>query len=661
MVVIALSDGVDTMLVDVREHSPARLQYWLKWDVYDRLIIGHNLAFDLNHLHENFDVGYPERIYDTMVAEQNIVAGLPEFDNVGLDDVLARYTNTYLDKSLQTSFRIDEPLTPEQVEYALGDVMQLPHIRERQLGKHKKLGLSTVFQIEMHALPGFAEMTRVGVWVDMEKMGPLLEENRKTRDRLKRQLQLALTPIIMEERTAKRKQQEAERAAWQQEFDNKVAWYEEYWGDLVYPGPDGWSREMHQNWIDNKWLDDTIDKKDGKPKGMKRYVRHMMSAKEGCWRYENPITKLEPIDTELINLNSSKQVLYVFHALGLDPVDLDGKETTGKKTLEAAIADATEEQRDILIPYLQYRKAEKIDTAFGQKLIDKMDEHGRLHAYYKQVGTQTGRPAALQPNMNQMPNDPRFRSCFRAEEGDVMVVSDYQQMELRLIAQLSGDKNMQAAFNQGKDLHVYTAALMFGVAEEDVSSKQRKTAKTINFGILYGMGPKKLRGTLAAEGIDMTYAEALDAIKKWKKAYAQADAQIQAWGQQVLTQGYTETPFGRKRFFSGDFTDDEGNYDKGKQYAAMRQGANHPIQGTNADITKIAMAGILRHLGEHGEIILQVYDEIVVQCRERSAEWVQQLVVTMMTVAAEQVLVDIPAGVDSVISRSWNEEDAIAG
>jgi ribonuclease D len=167
MVVIALSDGVDTMLVDVREYSPARLQYWLKWDVYDRLIIGHNLAFDLNHLHENFDVGYPERIYDTMVAEQNIVAGLPEFDNVGLDDVLARYTNTYLDKSLQTSFRIDEPLTPEQVEYALGDVMQLPHIRERQLGKHKKLGLSTVFQIEMHALPGFAEMTRVGVWVDM--------------------------------------------------------------------------------------------------------------------------------------------------------------------------------------------------------------------------------------------------------------------------------------------------------------------------------------------------------------------------------------------------------------------------------------------------------------------------------------------------------------
>ena len=128
----------------------------------------------------------------------------------------------------------------------------------------------------------------------------------------------------------------------------------------------------------------------------------------------------------------------------------------------------------------------------------------------------------------------------------------------------------------------------------------------------------------------------------------------------MLTLGYTETPFGRKRFFSGDYTDDEGNYDKGKQYAAMRQGANHPIQGTNADITKIAMAGILRHLGEHGEIILQVYDEIVVQCREKSAEWVQQLVVTMMTVAAEQVLVDIPAGVDSVISRSWNEEDSIA-
>jgi DNA polymerase-1 len=251
-------------------------------------------------------------------------------------------------------------------------------------------------------------------------------------------------------------------------------------------------------------------------------------------------------------------------------------------------------------------------------------------------------------------NNATFRKAFIPRDGNLFIVADYSQIELRIMAELSGDEAMLHAFKEKLDLHTYTASLMFKTPLGEVTDRQRSTAKTVNFGILYGMGPKKLRETLINDGIDMSMDEAVESVKQWKKSYLRAAGQIVNWQMSVLQLGYTATPFGRKRFF--DITTE----DKYERFGIQRAGANHVIQGTSADITKLAMLLIHSSLeGLPGVIVLQVYDEIVVEVPEYLAEWAKDMVQSCMHVAAEEVLNTVPCQVDAVISRSWSEEDEV--
>jgi DNA polymerase-1 len=218
---------------------------------------------------------------------------------------------------------------------------------------------------------------------------------------------------------------------------------------------------------------------------------------------------------------------------------------------------------------------------------------------------------------------------------------------------------MQQAFREGLDLHTFSASGIFGVPFDAVTDKQRKVAKVCNFAILYGVGPMTMRRQIAAGGQQATMKDAKDAIAGWRKTYPQAAALIQQWGEDALQHGYTASAFGRKRYFSRIWAEGPGAREEAG--IIRRAGANHPIQGTSADITKLAMCFIADRVASlGGSVIGQVYDEIITEVPTENAAQAAVLVRDSMREAAGLFITDIPVETDTTISTSWSEADGVS-
>lgn len=350
-----------------------------------------------------------------------------------------------------------------------------------------------------------------------------------------------------------------------------------------------------------------------------------------------------------INLGSQKQLLDAFHKLGID-VD-----KTDERTLEKIKHPAAKE-------LLNFRKIDKVIDAFGENIIEKIHPFTRrIHADFKQLGTETGRFSCKDPNLQQMPKE--FRECFVSGDDDIFVGADYSQIELRILADLSGDPALTAAFKSGADVHVATASSMFGVPFADVTAEQRYAAKTLNFGIMYGMGIGKLMDSLNVEAEKtkqptVNIRQVQNIHSRYKKTYRNATMWLENAGKKAIREGYSETMYGRKRFYERPKSAlDPKEYQK-KLAGIARQGANSPIQGTCADITKLAMLTLYNNLkdyGYRGNIVLQVHDEIVVLAHKSQAEPIKELIVDAMLGAAESILKNVPVKVDSYISEIWKK------
>lgn len=344
-----------------------------------------------------------------------------------------------------------------------------------------------------------------------------------------------------------------------------------------------------------------------------------------------------------INLNSPKQIKEAFHKIGIDI------EATNEREIALINHPAAKE-------LLNYRKLQKILSSYGGTFLDKIHPFdGRIHADYQQLGTATGRFSCKDPNLQQMPEE--FRACV-SEPGMKMVVADYANIELRILAELSDDTAFIQAFSTGDDPHKSTASIMFGVPLDQVSKEQRFIAKTINFGISYGMGPNKLMDMLNQKREPKHYLkfnQVNTIMKKYKDTYAKANAWLLEAGNRAYRQGYSETMYGRKRFF----TRPQPGEDFDRAVASLkRQGANSPIQGTNADITKLAMVNLyndLRNYNYDAHIILQVHDEIGVLASARQAESVREIVVESMMNSAKDILTKVPVKVDAYVSDVWEK------
>ena len=339
----------------------------------------------------------------------------------------------------------------------------------------------------------------------------------------------------------------------------------------------------------------------------------------------------------VVNLNSPIQILEAFRKVGLD------LPSTGEEVLRRY-------NHPLAKLLLEYRGYEKIITAFGENLIVKINpKTGRIHPDYMQIGADTGRFACSNPNLQQIPTDSLFRRCFIAAEGYKLIVADYSQIELRIMAELSKDPAFLKAFREGVDLHSLTASQMFGIPLEQITKERRFQAKSINFGLMYGRGAKSL-----AVQLELSEEEAQRLLQKYFTTYKKVKVWLDKIGREAVRKGYSITIGGRKRYYR-DLNSEDPGYERQQAYVE-RQGKNHPIQGTSADMTKLAMVHIYERIKKEGleaVPVHTVHDEIVVEAKEYQAKKVAKLVREEMERAGEWLLKEVPVKVDVATSNCW--------
>ncbi|MBD5553266.1 MAG: DNA polymerase I [Desulfovibrio sp.] len=354
---------------------------------------------------------------------------------------------------------------------------------------------------------------------------------------------------------------------------------------------------------------------------------------------------------ETFNISSSRQLGEIlFGKMGLP----DAKKTkTGQPSTSQATLEKLAGEHPVIEDILAYRKLEKMRSTYLDPLPRLMDAKNRIHTTFNQEATATGRISSSDPNLQNIPvRGPlgkRMRACFVAGPGNVLVAADYSQIELRVLAHLSQDANLVAAFKQGEDIHSRTAALIFESAASEISPDQRRMAKTINFGLLYGMGARKL-----AQELKISAAQAKDFIDR----YFAALSGLRAFYDEILrgarARGYVRTMAGRKRWLPGIHSEN------GQALAqAERQAINAVIQGTAADIMKLAMLAVAQD-GElqrmQAAMVLQVHDELLLEAPAEHGEAVARRVAELMeNVAPGGVTLAIPLKVDAGTGHNWAE------
>jgi DNA polymerase-1 len=334
-----------------------------------------------------------------------------------------------------------------------------------------------------------------------------------------------------------------------------------------------------------------------------------------------------------LNLNSTQQLRNALFELGVDVPD------THERTLQTVV-----DRHPVIPKILEYRGIQKAISSYGEGLLNHIHaETGRIHANYQQLLTTTGRFSCSSPNLQNIPATPEYRACFIAPPGYQLVIADYSQIELRILAELSGDTAFRRAFDEGLDLHRTTAAEMFGVPFDSVTKTQRNQAKGINFGLVYGRGAASLAGQI---GTDVDTARGL--IQKYFETYRGVQRWLDETARQAVRTRELRSLAGRRAKFRFDETDRQ-------QVAAIeRQGKNFPIQATNSDIIKQAMINLPGAIAPFGARLVNcVHDELVVEAPTEVAEKVAEVVKDTMEAAAHQFLKVVPVVVEVGVAEAW--------
>lgn len=344
------------------------------------------------------------------------------------------------------------------------------------------------------------------------------------------------------------------------------------------------------------------------------------------------------------NISSPKQLAKVlFEDLGL-PCK---KKTKSGYSTNADVLESIANKHPIVPMILEYRTLSKLSSTYVDSLLKQIHADGRVHSIFKQTETRTGRISSTEPNMQNIPVRKELgremRRFFIAREGCLLVDADYSQIELRVLASVCGDENMQQAFLSGSDIHTSTAAQVFGLPEDFVSPEMRSAAKAVNFGIIYGIGPFSL-----SKDIGVSVAEAKKYIQSYLDNYPKVTEFMNKTVADGEKNGYVSTIFGRRRYIP-----ELSASNKNVQAFGKRAAMNAPIQGAAADIIKLAMVKVYRRLkAELPEVhlILQVHDELILEAPEAQAERAAALLKEEMEAA---VKLAVPLTVDVHTGKSW--------
>ena len=349
---------------------------------------------------------------------------------------------------------------------------------------------------------------------------------------------------------------------------------------------------------------------------------------------------------EEFNINSTQQFgRILFDKLGLPPVK---KTKTGYST-NADVLEKLRDKHPIVEAVLDYRQLAKLKSTYVDGLTKVIAADGRIHTSFQNTVTATGRLSSTEPNLQNIPVrtelGAELRKMFVAPAGRVLVDADYSQIELRLLAHIAGDEHMIAAFRTGEDIHTVTASQVFGVPQEQVTHEMRRRAKAVNFGIVYGISDFSL-----SQDIGVTRAEAKAYMEKYFEKYSGVHAYMTQVVERAKADGYVSTLMGRRRWLP-ELKSSNFNLRSFGERVAL----NMPIQGTAADLIKKAMLrvdGRLRREGLEARLVLQVHDELIVECPEGEAEQVQRLLAEEMEHVAELA---VPLTAEAHAGKSWAE------
>ncbi len=348
------------------------------------------------------------------------------------------------------------------------------------------------------------------------------------------------------------------------------------------------------------------------------------------------------------NIASPKQLQTVlFEERKLKP---EKKTKTGYST-DTSVLEELAHYDSVPKMILEFRELSKLQSTYVETLPEMTDKNGRIHTDFVQTGTATGRLSCRDPNLQNIPvrNEAgrRIRSSFTAPEDKVLISADYAQIELVVLAHLSGDKNMCQAFIEGTDVHKATAALIFGVKPEEVTAEMRRTAKTINFGVIYGMSAFRLANDL---GISRTQAA------QFISSYDQLYAGITNFKAQTIlnaeTNGYVETILGRRRPIMNI-----NSRNKVEKAGAERMAINTPVQGSAADIVKKAMIEVdsaLKEMNNGAKLLLQVHDELILECPDEQ-KTIEETIALVKDKMENTVKLNVPLRVSIEHGKNWGE------
>ena len=336
-----------------------------------------------------------------------------------------------------------------------------------------------------------------------------------------------------------------------------------------------------------------------------------------------------------INLDSQQQVTEALERMGIPVPD-----STRNWKLQPLAA-----QYPAIAKLLEYRTVQKALTSYGQNMIDLINPvTGRLHADFRQIGAPTGRFSCTNPNIQQVPHAVEYRRCFSGHpEGRSLVIADYSQIELRILAEFSGDREFIGAFNSGADLHRVTAAQVFNVASDQVTREQRDFAKRLNFGVVYGIGAQRFS---MMTGLSVSEAE--NVLRKYFATYRGLDTYLREAANRAVRERQARTASGRLVRFRFD------EQDRQQISMTQRNGKNTPIQGTSADILKRALRLLEDDLrGTSAKIVNIIHDEIVVEVDKDEAPEIAQRVESAMCAAGQEYLRTVPVKVETEIADEW--------
>lgn len=344
------------------------------------------------------------------------------------------------------------------------------------------------------------------------------------------------------------------------------------------------------------------------------------------------------------NISSPKQLgVVLFEEMGLPAK----KKTKSGYSTNAEVLEELRNYSPIVDNVLKYRQYTKLNSTYVTGLLDKIADDGRIHTCFRQTETRTGRISSTEPNLQNIPVrtelGAQMRKFFVAKEGKTLIDADYSQIELRVMAHLCGDKNMLEAFNSGEDIHTSTAAQVFDMPSIMVTPEMRSAAKAVNFGIIYGIGAFSL-----SKDIGISVAQAKKYISDYLAKYPKVSEFMESTVNGAIETGEVATLFGRKRKVP-----ELASSNKVMQAAGRRIAMNTPVQGTAADLIKMAMINVYRRLKAenlNAELILQVHDELIIEsdisCAERCAELLREEMANVFEMK-------VPLSVDVHTGESW--------